>query len=316
MLGDAVLPVNESALARRYFFYYLGRLCPDAFLNLVKGSWPPFLELVVSVGSHDELALEQRFSNYPPKVARFLGWYRSMPQSYLPDEYLGWERLCAISKDEFPEVNPLGESLVAWGDQYNLCFAWCMDTALNSLLELLRRNMSPAFASLTPKRLWSPPFPLGLSLAPQERLDFAFSLGETVEDPMPGLGGLNPLVDERYQPNTESRKQAEKRIRDRFEAELQRYLDEVERAYRDLAGAEIRPAEKPKTIGSEKVAWLVRYQCLNEAFAEIARQEQLHPESVAEPARQLAQLVGLDLRRANRGRPPGSRDSHVRWRRG
>jgi len=192
-------------------------------------------------------------------------------------------------------------SLSAWAEQYRLCADWCLDIALYTLYQWQAATVNGSGAAVG---MWFYP---PLSLQPRaDHPGFVFQVGGLAFPPSPH-GQLRRSSTAAYEPLFETRAAAQQRILETFEEQLARYLDEVE---------QLAASPRASTHGLRQFAWLARYQCLNEDFAEISRQEQLHAESVAEPARQLAKLIGLDLRKPNRGRPPGSKDSHVRWRRG
>jgi len=200
-----------------------------------------------------------------------------------------------------PPARSLLASLSAWAEPYRLCVDWFLDIALYTLYQWQAATECCRGGAVG--TWFYPP----VSLQPRaDHQGFVFQVGgPAFLHSQDGIRRRSPTA--AYEPMFETRGTAQRRILAVFGEQLARYLDEVE---------QLSSYPRAPTHGLRQFAWLARYQCLNEDFAEIARQEQLHPESVTEPARQLAKLIGLDLRRPNRGRPLGAKDSHERWRRG
>jgi len=112
------------------------------------------------------------------------------------------------------------------------------------------------------------------------------------------------FVDEGWESTTEAKAVARKRILAAFVRALDEYLEDQEER---LLWSTDKWRQTPGYAAREQyMEWLVRYQCLDESFTEIARSFSANPnhQTVAIPVGKLAKLMGLTLRPAKRGRRP------------
>lgn len=211
----------------------------------------------------------------------------------------GWETL-PIEEAELAAVSALIAALETWGERWRLTNDWCYNQALAILVNWQR----------TPK--WRDK----LMLAGQP-------WGETV---------LMRAEDRRFHfehpgwdPNSDTREEAEANVTAAFERELAGYLDRVDACKEErvkAAGLVPTPEKRrrywpPPELTPEALfeawyrhdhfAWLVRYQYLGESHPTIARDANKDRSTIAEGVEKTAALVGVEPRERRRRRPRSQR---------
>jgi hypothetical protein len=205
-----------------------------------------------------------------------------------------WSQLAA---DERPILAPVRDELTSWAEAHHLREPWCLDTALETALtwpvDYLRQSIyHHLFPTLVKKIV---PFgnkgffPRGLEdPSPFEHLHPAFALE------LPGW--TNPFDEDPLQ----AQERLEEAIRVALEEHLALRCLSLEKTYG------VRP--RHRRFRRAHYEWLIRYQCQDESFEEIARSAECSRQAVSAIVHDLTHLLGLRLRPEKRGRPLGARD--------
>lgn len=125
-----------------------------------------------------------------------------------------------------------------------------------------------------------------------------------------------------WNPLTENRSGASKRLREAASTKIEKRLDEIEGLLLERSrlpvfkeGAAPRYAVR-RTVQKREIehfAWLVRYQVLEESFEGVARSAHRSPKAIEHGVKKAAALVELHLRKPSTGgRPLGRKDSKRR----
>ena len=90
-----------------------------------------------------------------------------------------------------------------------------------------------------------------------------------------------------------------------FEIKLKEYCNEMEH---NLPANYVRTPQK--YAGEKHFEWLIDYQVTpNKSFREIAEVNKTDKKTISEPVKELAEILGLSLRKSKQGRPSGTKDS-------
>jgi hypothetical protein len=296
-----------ASQARSTFFTALDTIVPEVQEDLVTYVFPVFRRLFQTVTGWDGgEPREDGLDTYNQLQGRWSSFCFSLRRPADPICFLPWNGLVA-GVEEHPELAPLADALLPWATCWHLTEDWCLDIALNTLLQGVRNDFwlpGPGRVHPTGWCFSSVTFP-----QPQGALPgFTFHvLEKTHLPPDPGNGICTPSPIGAYSPITETRSEARERLLLSFAAELEQYLDQVEARYPSCARTVLKQQRS-------HFAWVAGYQCLELSFRAIAEEAQYSREGVAGAVRQLAAFMGLGLRRPQRGRPRGSKDRAPRHR--
>lgn len=181
-----------------------------------------------------------------------------------------------------------GNALVVWLKRWNLTEDWLLDMARSTLGQWRNVQDVPDFPHLGYRTLGRLEWHLELyTQAPNGHLDFEFDRFH--------------CYPQSWDPFVESRKQFRDRFMERFEKQLDAYLDKVD----GMAVAQgVVPTPEKRNL--EHFVWTVRYQVLGLSYRQIADRYaeggDLDKETVRDAVRKTADFIGLRLRPPKRGR--------------
>lgn len=216
-------------------------------------------------------------------------------------QLLRWETLCAVPPDFPNDVQAFRESLRSWGEVYHLTQPWCLDWVLSRLHEWGVHTLDTYVGSLGPNHQ-------GRHLSSGLHRERERALSE--EDARVLASRTFRRPGSVWEPHRESKSEARERAIAAFAATLDQDLVDIEETFA-LRGWQ----PVPRLRYAPHFEWLVRYQCNEENVTTIAKDTYRTRQAVSEPIHALADLIGLPLRRPNKGgRKPGARDVTPRHR--
>lgn len=285
-------------MARFWFFVAVDHAAPEVYRALAERVFPAYQAFFLSATGGETPAGPGDEEFLLAALSRFVASCRLLPGPPALGSILGVERLRTSAKLS-PLAAALGAALDGWGGDYYLLDAWCLDTALHTLLQLQTNEF---FGLPEPSRPTGFKYPtIGLPPDPARQ-------AASATPPLPGLSVVEQALDDPYDPHRETRVEAKLRLGISRGAGLEAYLDAVEASYPDADRVELHAAKH--------FLWLARHQCLGDSYINIAREEAVHVPTVSRQAGRLALLLGLTPRRLAGGHPRSKRDTHSRWRRG
>lgn len=210
-----------------------------------------------------------------------------------PVEALSWE-VVHNSAARPATFTVVAENLLAWAQRWHLDTPWLLDAALLTLWEWeTAKRPVPSRDPGGELRL-----PSGKTIPAYPR----FAPGSIRYRPPPGVSHdefwITFTSGYAWDPTFESRPKFAAHLRDEFERKLRMYLNDIE----DAAEAAGLVAE-PKQRASKHFEWLVQYQVLRRTYRGIARNLRSRERTIRQGIQHAADLVGLPLRAAQRGRP-------------
>lgn len=219
------------------------------------------------------------------------------------------KRFCGDGGAEF------AAALKAWLRRWHLpCppenHEWCWTRAMYTLQAW--RHTQPEWRGAQ----WAPP-PKLLHNDPGDPSELAFRF--VLKRPDVSKSERDPL--DWWDPTIERKSDAWQRITDKIEKRLRCYFDSLERTFTQHAAK--KPMDEPidALVGYRKTPrkralkhfeWLARYQVLGWSYEQIAHEKPLDRKTVEKGVKQAAELVGLALRPAHRGRPEGVAETRRR----
>ena len=221
-----------------------------------------------------------------------------------------------VTADELPDA------LKQWLKQWHFPCPpedddWCFQRALDTL-QAWRTHREWRGKQWAPARA-----PLYVQAIDPRELAFSF----TLKEPDPTKSERETL--DWWEPQIERKADATSRVDKAFQQAWKAHVEKVEHLF--TRGVKKRPSEEqldwpvgdwpvghertPQKRALEHFEWLARYQVQEWSYEEIRRHyDLLQRKTVEAGVKDAKALVGLELRPAKRGRPPGAKDSPVRQR--
>lgn len=195
-------------------------------------------------------------------------------------------------------VAPVRVCLLRWSKKHHLEEEWCLNVALATCVGWMRQLLQ----QLAGVRLVEGRLSEGTSI------HAAYFSSEGVADPSPFAQLPQRLTFDTSgwnDPFEEDPALAMARLEETFRAAIEEHIasraERLKEAYGEPRSVRSHP---PK----EHYEWLVAYQCEGKTFDEIAREAKYTRQAVSVPVNDLANLMGLKLRKDGRGRPRGAKD--------
>jgi hypothetical protein len=275
--------------ARHHFFSAIERKAPEVLQSLAQQPFEAFKKLG-NLGKLPEIHVFILGGEYvmPGIACQFQGQVRSdifgRLANFTKEEELEERMKAAFAYFDFVEI------IAEWASGLYLLTIdpkreWILETAC---LTLWRWRDDPKAANKIGK-MWS-----GLSqiliLDPQVAERYSLPVIPTNQPFFLELPSFDAVDD--------TKASYRKNAQDRFSAALNSYL------------AAVTEVENTRSSNSEHFDWLALYQFQRMSYADIARSVNKSADGVRSGVREAANLIGLELRPANRGRRKGSKDKN------
>ncbi len=262
--GELSTPTIARYVGRLEFFSAIERAAPTALAELRSDVLPLYAAAM---------------KNSPPKN----GDVPSVIVETLDDDYLvsechtvgSWQAL--LSKQAYrADLTALFHAITRWADRYRIRDAWLLECVFRNLVGWHKGDSE-----------WGYPGSVGFSQG--------VFLVSGIEGDQHGVRDLQPPPKPIYNPLTETREQ--------YLARMAKYCAEQEGKLEKLL-PDVRPTESIRV--REHYDWLVQFQIRDQNYRQIAVSTKRHVlwAAIRAAVNEKADIIGLTLRPARRGRPP------------
>lgn len=229
----------------------------------------------------------------------------------------------------YPALADLQSALLAWAERFHLKAEWVLDGALGQLdhwdrhfhlrCPLCRWPIDKNLQTTSQATLQADAENKGSRETPPAQGADIIGPQYFTWDAIPSFGWYSPLADEEYRllfehpgwdPAMGTREAARTYILADFGRALSAYLDRMEKSI--TADREAWARTRSQGALSRHLEWLVRYQCLGQEVRDLAETEHASRDTIRKPIKELADVLGLKLRRGRPGRPSGAKDKRQR----